>query len=150
MEFPNKKGMCVKRRVSEMGCSFCVSSIFSVKLWNKVVWKWMEIHFKLWHRIVSSRDIRYCNNMSGVPYQLHGQVVSQLQKGPLCCQILTITCMTKQFENKQTKKTPQYKQKTNKKTPNPQNLSTPSLPKKPLQVHTSHVILLKSETATRN
>lgn len=125
--------------------------MFTVKLWDQVMWKQMEIPFKLCCSIVNFRDTRYCSMGT---YVLHGQLVSQLQRGPFCCQILrTIFVFIDNFKtNKISPEKTNRKQTENKqKLPKPRHPQPlPSPTKKILPVHTSHIVLLKHETATRN
>lgn len=88
------------------------------------MWKQMEIPFKLCCSIVNFRDTRYCSMGT---YVLHGQLVSQLQRGPFCCQILrTIFVFIDNF--KTNKISPQKTNRKETKTPQASTPPTPPLP----------------------
>lgn len=98
------------------------SFMFTVKLWIQVTWKQMEIPFKLCCSIVNFRVAWYYNNTPTGTFELHGQVVSSLLRGPFCCQILKkIFVFLDSFKTNTISL--HHKQKTNK---NPQTFNTPN------------------------
>lgn len=89
------------------------------------MWKQMEIPFKLCCSVVCwLQRYKMLQQHTTGTYELQGQVVSQLQRDPFCCQIpRTIFVFLGSF--KTNKISPQHKQKTNK---NPQTSTAPTPP----------------------